>query len=235
MKWLGLAVILALFVACDLGGEINLDVVLKHTAEVVAVESSLLGEKQVVFVNLSWTWTYQRPDNGTVIVERSLDDSLGFVALDTLPMDSLMTFTDTDSVLHPERLVYYRLSRLYGTNVETFITTDVRIPAAQDFTQPSADTISSNDSTVTVAFAPIAGMDTTDVAIYQGGPTSIDSLLEFLTNPLFDTTITDTIVTFGAAEFGVDTVYTIRIRASKMAALDYITDTSIGFRAFLRH
>jgi hypothetical protein len=76
-----------------------------------------------------------------------------------------------------------------------------------------------------------------DIAIYKGAPKSIDSLINYLTNPLYDTTIADTILYISRADslFPIDTVpYTIKISSSKMANLDYITDTSIGFRAFIR-
>lgn len=237
-KFIGFALLLLVF--CETGFEINLACVLKHTAEVVKVETSLLGEKDQVFVNLSWRWTYQRPVGDAVIVERSIGDSTHFVAVDTIsPIDSVMYFNDNDTILNPDGLVYYRLGFLNGKNVEYFDTTDFQIPTVQNFYKPDTEFITVTDDTLRIVFAKLSGLDTTDIAIYKGGPTSIDSLLNFLTNPLFDTTIVDTILKIAKADslFPVDTLtpYTIKISSSKMAGLDYITDTSIGFRAFIRN
>jgi hypothetical protein len=66
-KMIGFLVIL-IFLSCETGIEINLDCVLKHTAEVLKLESDLLGEREDVLVNLSWTWILGTPDGEGIIV-----------------------------------------------------------------------------------------------------------------------------------------------------------------------
>ncbi|MCX7995897.1 MAG: hypothetical protein N3A65_09055 [candidate division WOR-3 bacterium] len=225
-----------IFFACESGVEINLECWVKHTCEVVNVETSILGEKTRVFINLTWGWTLQRPQIDAVIVERS-SDSTTFIALDTIPVDTVMSFNDSDTMLIPSTKVYYRLKSLYGKDTDHIIDIAVNIPSPQNFYRPDSEYISIPNDTLCICFARIPGFDTTDVAIYKGAPSSIDSLLHNLTNPLFDTTVADTIIYITNVDslIPVDTIpYTIRISSSKISALDYITDTSIGFRAFIR-
>ncbi|MEO0162478.1 MAG: hypothetical protein ABIL39_02110 [candidate division WOR-3 bacterium] len=227
---------LFLLIACESGMEVNLECWVKHTCQVVNVETSILGEKTRVFVNLTWGWTLQRPQIDAVIVERS-GDSTNFVALDTVPCDTLMFFNDADTTLRPNTKVYYRLKSLYGKATEHIIDVTVNIPAPQHFYQPDTEFVTIPNDTLWICFARLPGFDTTDITIYKGAAKSVDSLLHNLTNPLFDTTIVDTIIYITNVDsiLPVDTVpYTIKISSSKMAALDYITDTSIGFRAFVR-
>ncbi|MEO0095361.1 MAG: hypothetical protein ABIL46_08190 [candidate division WOR-3 bacterium] len=233
-KLYGFLVVL-IFIGCETGMEVNLECWVKHTAEVVNVETSILGEKSQVFINLTWGWTLQRPQIDAVIVERS-SDSTNFVALDTVPIDTIMYFNDADTLLRPNTKVYYRLNSLYGKATEHIIDVSVLIPPAQNFHKPDTEFITITD-TLTISFARIPEFDTTDIAVYKGAPKSIDSLLNYLKNPLFDTTIVDTIINISNADslFPADSVpYTIKISSSKMSGLDYITDTSIGFRAFIR-
>jgi len=225
------------FVTCESGFEINLDCWVKHTSDVIGVETSILGEKSQVFVNLTWGWIYQRPSIDAVIIERSIGDSTHYVTIDTVLIDTVMFFNDTDSLLQPNSTVYYRLNSLNGKAVETFKEVKVEIPSVQHFYKPDSEFISIVNDTLCVSFTRLSGFDTTDIAIYKGAPKSIDSLLNYLTNLLFDTTIADTIINISNADslFPIDTVpYTIKISSSKITVLDYITDTSIGFRAFIR-
>ncbi|MGQ9465700.1 MAG: hypothetical protein ACUVQ4_08360 [bacterium] len=226
-----------IFLACESGFEINLECWVKHTSEVIGVETSILGEKSQVFVNLTWGWVYQRPAIDAVIIDRSIGDSTHYVTVDTVVIDTVMFFNDADSVLQPNSVVYYRLNSLNGKAVETFKEVKVEIPPAQNFYRPDSEFISINNDTLCISFARLSGFDTTDIAIYKGAPKSIDSLLNYLTNPLYDTTIADTIINISNADslFPVDTIpYTIKISSSRITLLDYITDTSIGFRAFIR-
>ncbi|MEO0206649.1 MAG: hypothetical protein ABIL22_08260, partial [candidate division WOR-3 bacterium] len=236
MKRLCWLLIFSLFVACESGFEINLECWVKHTSEVIGVETSILGEKSQVFVNLTWGWVYQRPAIDAVIIDRSMGDSTHYVTIDTVfEMDTVMFFNDADSLLMPNTIVYYRLNSLNGKAVETFKEVKVEIPPAQHFYKPDSEFISILNDTLCISFARLSGFDTTDIAIYKGAPKSIDSLLNYLTNPLYETTIADTVLNISNADslFPVDTIpYTIRISSSKISALDLITDTSIGFRAF---
>lgn len=236
MKKLCAFLVVLMTIGCKTGINVNLECWIKHTSEVINVETSILGEKSQVFVNLTWGWTLQRPQIDAVIVERS-NDSTNFVALDTIPVDTIMYFNDTDSLLRPNTKVYYRLNSLYGKATDHIIDVSVKIPPVQHFYKPDTEFISILNDTLDIAFARILGFDTTDIAIYKGAPKSIDSLLKYLTNPLYDTTIADTILSISNANslFPSDTIpYTIKISSSKMSQLDYITDTSIGFRAFVR-
>jgi hypothetical protein len=232
-KIISAAFILALM-ACETGFDVNLTCVSWHTAQSVAVESSLLGEKDQVIVTLLWKWTYQKPQGDAVIVDRSIGGSTSYVTVDTVwDIDTLMSFIDTDSILQPGGQVSYRLAMFNGTAVNYFDTIDFELPAAQNFYQPDQDTLS--DTTLQIIFARIPGMDSTNIAIYEGGPTSVDSLLNFLTNPLFDTTVADT--AFMISNVSVllpDTLmpYTIKLMSTELS--DLSTDASIGFRAFVR-
>jgi hypothetical protein len=241
-KFLMISSILIL-VACNTGLEINTECVLKHTAEMVKFENTA-GDIEEVFVNLSWTWVYTTPNGDGVIVERQITsdyDSIGYVDSIT----SLMTFTDTSDLLEPNLPVSYRLGFLVGKSVDYFVTTDFTIPGTQHFVQPDTEFITiDTTATLTIEFAALAGFDETDVAIYKTSFTDIDSvintpleeLLEILTNPLVDTTLTNTqLVVYGADTlFGTLSFYIIKISSSKIGQLDYITDTSIGLRAFIR-
>ena len=231
--------------ACNTGLEINTECVLKHTAEMVKFENTA-GDTEEAFVNLSWTWVYTTPNGDGVIVERQISsdyDSIGYVDSIT----SLMTFTDTSDLLEPNLAVSYRLGFLVGKSVDYFVTTDCTIPGTQHFVQPDTEFITIDTTataTLTINFSALAGFDETDVAIYETSFSQIDSilntpleeLLEILTNPLVDTTLTNTqLVVYGANTlFGTLSFYIIKISSSKIGQLDYITDTSIGLRAFMR-
>ncbi len=238
MKRLGWLLIFSLvFFACESGFEINLDCWVKHTSQVIGVETSILGEKSQVFVNLTWGWVYQRPAIDAVIIERSIGDSTHYVVIDTVMIDTLMFYNDGDSILQPNSTVYYRLNSLNGKAVESFKEVKVEIPPAQHFYAPDSEFITISNDTLSIIFARLNGFDTTDVAIYKGAPKSLDSLLNFLTDPIYDTTIADTVLRIANADslFPVDTIpYTIRINSSRIALIDFITDTSMGFRAFIR-
>lgn len=231
--------------ACNTGLEINTECVLKHTAEMVKFENTA-GDIEEVFVNLSWTWVYTTPNGDGVIVERQISsdyDSIGYVDSIT----SLMTFTDTSDLLEANLSVSYRLSFLVGKAVDDFVTADFTIPGTQHFVQPDTEFITIDTTataTLTINFSALAGFDETDVAIYETSFSQIDSilntpieeLLQILTNPLVDTTLTNTqLVVYGADTlFGTLSFYIIKISSSKIGQLDYITDTSIGLRAFMR-
>ena len=236
MKKIIIAAFILALMACETGFDVNLTCVSWHTAQSVAVESSLLGEKDQVFVTLLWRWTYQKPQGDAVIVERSVDGSASYVTVDTVwNIDTLMSFIDSDTVLQPGGQVSYMLSMLNATAVNPFDTIDFELPVAQNFYQPAQDTLSAADTTLQLIFADIPGMDSTNIAIYEGGPTSIDSLLNFLTNPLFTITVADTVfVISNVNSLLPDTLmpYTIKLMSTKLS--DLSTDASVGFRAFVR-
>lgn len=228
------ALIILIFLSCDTGIEINLDCVLKHTTEVLKLESDLLGESEIVLVNLSWTWTLGRPDGEGIIVQRSIGDSNNFATIDTLsPIEDEMYYNDSDTILSANTLVYYRLGFLNDNSVDYFITTDISIPASQHFYEPAVDTLGGN--TLHITFAQLADFDACSISVYQAFTTEPESLIN-LTNSLFDTALSypDTSISIYMPEstFPDTMLYTIKLSSSKILTL--ITDTSIGFRAFFK-
>ena len=242
MKRITVLLSLLILATCNTGLEINTECVLKHTAEIVNFENTL-GDIEEALVNLSWTWVYGTPNGDGVIVERQIAsnyDSIGYVDSIT----SLMTFTDTSDLLEADLSVSYRLSFLVGKALDDFVTTDFTIPGTQHFVQPDTELITIANDTLIIEFTALAGFDETDVAIYKTSFTDIDSiiatpleeLLEILTNPVIDTTVTGTQLVIPGANALIETlaVHMIKISSSKIGELDYITDTSIGLRAFIR-
>ncbi|MGB3341534.1 MAG: hypothetical protein WBB37_08650 [bacterium] len=242
MKRIAVLMITLFLFTCNTGLEINTECVLKHTAEMVIFENTA-GDIEETLVNLSWTWVWGIPDGDGVIVERQLAssyDSIGYVS----PIGSLMTYTDTSNLLTPNADVSYRLGFLTGKAVDSLITADFTIPGTQHFVAPDTEFITIVDSTLTITFDVLTGFDETDIAIYRTSFTTIDSILntpvetilEILTNPLVDTTLTGTELIVYRADTLINTlaVHMIKISSSKIGQLDYITDTSIGLRAFIR-
>lgn len=228
------ALIILIFLSCDTGIEINLDCVLKHTTEVLKLESDLLGEREDVLVNLSWTWTFGRPDGEGIIVQRSIGDSNNFATIDTLsPIEDEMYYNDSDTILSANTIVYYRLGFLNDNSVDYFITTDVSIPASQHFYEPAEDTL--GDDTLHITFAQLADFDACSISVYQAFTTEPESLIN-LTNSLFDTALSypDTNISIYMPDttFPDTMLYTIKLSSSKILTL--ITDTSVGFRAFFK-
>jgi len=238
-KMIGFLVIL-IFLSCETGIEINLDCVLKHTAEMVKMESSA-GDTEKTFVNLSWTWVLRTPAGDGVIVERKIDTDFDSIAYVT-PIESLMTFTDTSALLESGIGVSYRLGLLDEGNVDYFDTTDFNIPESQHFWQPDTEFISIPNDTLEIIFSKLQEYDTTDVAIYKMLVSNIDSLfntpieeiLDALTDTVIDTTVTDTLVKIVVSNINTTSIHMIKISSSAISTLDYITDTSIGLRAFIR-
>lgn len=228
------ALIILIFLSCDTGIEINLDCVLKHTTEVLKLESDLLGEREDVLVNLSWTWTLGRPDGEGIIVQRSIGDSNNFATIDTLsPIEDEMYYNDSDTILSANTIVYYRLGFLNDNDVDYFITTDISIPASQHFYEPTVDTLGGD--TLHITFAQLADFDACSISVYQAFTTEPESLIN-LTNSLFDTALSypDTNISIYMPDttFPDTMLYTIKLSSSKILTL--ITDTSIGFRAFFK-
>ena len=228
--------------ACETGLQINTECVMKHTAETLRMETTASTVEQVI-VNLSWYWLWDTPESDGVIIERSLDteyDSIAFVQ----PVESLMTFFDTDTALHPNTEVSYRFTLLTGQARDEFSTLTFTIPAAQHFFSPDTEIldIAAGDS-LEVIFSMLSGFDSTSVALYETSFSDIDSLMstpvdelvETLLNPLVDTVVTDTILYIHGADTLIQTgsVYVVKVASSKV--LELITDTSVGLRPFLRN
>ncbi|MEO0142119.1 MAG: hypothetical protein ABIL15_02040 [candidate division WOR-3 bacterium] len=228
---------------CETGVEINLECWIKHTAEAVRLQSQVLGQREGAIVNLTWGWIHypgQKPNIDWVIVERSISDSTHYQTLDTLPVDSVMTFNDADTLLKPNMKVYYRLISLYGMKTDTFKVTAVDIPQAQRFYEPRTDTI--GNDTLPIVFARLSGFSDYKMEIFRTQASNIESLFVMpveslllnLTSCSFDTTITDTVITLFLADnvFPNNEVYAIKLTSSK--EIEYITDTSVGLRLYFK-
>lgn len=231
MKKIILAILVGFFfVSCESGLNINLNCVLKHTTQVVKLESGILGEKTQTLVNLTWTWILQPPGDA-VVIERSTD-STNWVVLDTMtPITAEMFFNDTDSSLIPGDTIWYNLGYISGGDIQYFITPKLVLPQAQHFYLPATDTI--GNDTLNIAFAKLIGFDEYILSLYKANVTQPESLMN-LQNPLWCDTLTDTTFFLPIPDslFADTAIYTIKIDASKVIQL--LTDGSFGFRAFFK-
>lgn len=219
------------FLSCETGLNLNLNCVLKHTTQVVKLESGLLGTKTQVLVNLSWTWIEQ-PSGDGVIVERSTD-STNWVIVDSIaPIAAEMTVNDTDSLLTPGDTIWYRLGYYSGADIQYFITPKLILPQSQHFYQPAADSITIDTAGLHVCFAKLPAFNNYKIELFKANVTQPESLMN-LTNPIWDTTITDTSIFIKPfPDTTVLTMYTVKISSSTIVQL--ITDGTYGFRAFFR-
>lgn len=239
-KLLLIAALLTMF-ACETGLELNLDIILKHTAEHVVLETTL-DTLEISIANLTWTWgIYGRPNADGVIIERQIDagfDSIGYVA----PIETLMTFFDTTEALEPGQTVTYKLKLKSGTAIDSMYTTDFTIPEAQHFFEPDSDFEQITDTIYTIKFQDLSMFDETDVELYKTSLTDFDSLLAqpltdiitSLSDTVFSTTVTEDSVCIPTANIDTLAIYIIKLSSSAMSNLDYITDTSIGLRPFIK-
>lgn len=233
--------VLLFALACETGLQINTECVMKHTSETLRMETTMSTVDQIV-VNLSWYWVWSTPESDGVIIERSLDTEFDSIAYVT-PVESLMTFFDTDTALQPGAEVSYRLSLLTGQARDEFSTLTFTIPGAQHFYAPDTEIVEiAADDSLEVIFSMLSGFDSTSVALYETSFSDIDSiasmpvedLVETLTSPLVDTVVTDTVLHLPGADTLVQTgsVYVLKVSSSKI--LDLVTDTSVGLRPFIR-
>jgi hypothetical protein len=232
MKKILLAVLIGLFfVSCESGLNINLTCVLKHTTQVVKLESGILGEKTQILVNLTWTWIQQPPGDG-VVVERSTD-SLSWITKDSLtPIAAEMIFNDTDSAITAGDTIWYRLGYYSGSEITYFITPKLILPQAQHFILPDTDFVTIDTTGLAICFAKLVDFDSFKVELFKANVTQPESLMN-LKDAIWDTTITDTtIIIKPFPDTTLLTMYTLKISSS--AILEFITDGSYGFRAFIR-
>jgi hypothetical protein len=235
-----IAAILTMF-ACETGLELNLDVILKHTAEHVVLETTL-DTVEMSITNLSWTWgIYGRPNANGVIIERDIGsgfDSIGYVE----PIETLMTFFDTTDALEPGRTVTYNLLLKSGTAIDSMYTTDFEIPEAQQFIEPDTDFVTMPDTIYTIKFQDLSMFEETEVELYKTSFTDFDSLLALpladivtsLTDTVFSATVTEDSVCIPTSNIDTLAIYIVKLSSSAMSGLDYITDTSIGLRPFIK-
>ncbi|KPJ72063.1 hypothetical protein AMJ52_07585 [candidate division TA06 bacterium DG_78] len=232
MKKLVIPIIFLIFLMCteDIS---RLDFDFEHATTVLKLQSAILGEKEQVYINIMVTFILTQPPGEGIVIERSIGDSTSFAAIDTvLGVNQYMSYTDEDTLLEPSSTVYYRLGFLENSTVDYFTTEKVDVPGSQLFYEPSEDTLG---DTLRIVFAQVSGFSDCDIALYEFTSAEPESLLN-LVDPLFDTTLTypnDTCVVYlPDSDYPDSMVYTIRISSSQ--SLPLITDTSVGFRAFLK-
>ncbi len=241
MKKIFVMFVILFALACETGLQINTECVMKHTAETLRMETTASTIDHVI-VNLTWYWVWSTPESDGVIIERSLDtdyDSIAYVQ----PVESLMTFFDTDTLLQPGTEVSYRLSLLTGQARDEFFTITFNTPNAQHFFAPDTEIvdIATGDS-LEIIFSTLTDFDSTSVALYETSfsdmdslvSTPVDELVEILLNPLVDTVVTDTVLYIPGADTLIQTgsVYVVKVTSSKI--LEFVTDTSVGLRPFIR-
>ncbi len=237
------AVIAMLIMACDSGVDVNPACIMKHTGLVTRLQSSL-DTVEIAAANLTWTWMYGISAGDGVIIERSLGsgyDSLDYVA----PIESLMIYTDISETLAAEMAVSYRLSLLTGKSVQCFDTVDFSLPAGQRIYAPDTEFVNIPNDTLLISFKRIAGYDTTDLELYRttyAVPETvlalpISSILDQMTNRVWHETTGDTIFRLSADTLLIDnnSVYVLKVSASKNPILGFITDTSVGLVVFKRY
>ena len=233
MKKITLISIFLLFLSCPLETNLDLSCLLEQTATTIKLESTLLGEDEEAFVSLVWTWLLERPSGGSIIIERSIADASNYQVIDTLTqIDSVMYYVDNDTILEPNIEYYYRLGFLKNSETDYFKTTSATIPASQHFYAPSSDTLG---DTLELAFAALENFSGCSIMIFKGMALDPESLLS-LADTLYQNSVNypETTLTIPLPDsiFPDDEIYTIKISSS--SALELITDTSIGFRAFFK-
>jgi hypothetical protein len=98
------------------------------------------------------------------------------------------------------------------------------------------------DTVFTIRFQDLADFEETDVELYRTSLTDIDSLLAqpladivtSLTDTVFSATVTEDSVCVPTANIDTLAIYIVKISSSAMSGLEYITDTSIGLRPFIK-
>jgi len=240
-KWLGLVIIIGVL-ACESLDEIDLDCLTWYVANLVKLESDLLGETDDVSVNVAWRWLLTRPSSGSVVVERSIGDMNDFELIATVsPIDTVMFYLDRDTLLEPNTTAYYRLGLFDGTDTDYFDTLEIMIPQVQHFYEPAQDTIA-ND-TLLLTFAQLSGFNDCEVSLYNAFATNPESLMNLL-NPVFIDTLTypetTLVLAMPDSAFPDTSLYTIRllslneIEVSGGSLTSIASTISTGFRAFFK-
>lgn len=243
MKILSIFMIALAFLTCNLLDEVDLGSIAWHATSVIRMESSLLGEATDISVNVAWRWLLERPSGEGIIVERSIGDASNYVVIDTVaPIETLMTYLDRDTILHPDMTVFYRLGFLDGGSIDYFKTVEVSLPPSQHFYAPVQDTI--GNDTLSVVFAQLAGFDDCEVSIYKAHATDPESLMN-LVDPLFVDTLaypeTLLVLPLPDSVYGDTSIYTIRllslneVEVSQGGLTNISTTLSSGFRAFFKN
>ncbi|HIE06232.1 MAG TPA: hypothetical protein EYP58_05470 [bacterium (Candidatus Stahlbacteria)] len=221
---------------CETGIEIDLSCWSKHTTQIFKVKGQIFetvfGQKPWGIINLTWGWTFQKPDGDSIIIERSVDDKSAYEYIGSTQIDTVMTYTDQDTIIVNNRTYWYQLSYAKDTEVNSIKEIYVLTPSYIGINHPSTDSVSIQTDTLLIRWND-AGFGDYNIDIYKANPTQLESLVN-LTNPIFSATVSDTVLTIAGADTLFDTLafYTIKVTGSEI--VEFITDTSIGFRAFFR-
>lgn len=240
-KWVGILCVLSIL-ACEELTKIDLDCLMWHVTSVVQLESTLLGERDDISVNLAWRWLLATPSGDGVVVERSIGSADDFTLLATvMPIENIMHYVDRDTILQPNTTAFYRLGFLEPTEVDYFDTLEVVIPPNQHFYEPAQDTIA-ND-TLNITFAQLGSFTECEVALYHAFVTDPESLMNLI-DPIFVDTLTypDTSLVLPIPDsiYPDTTIYTIRLLSLDEVEVSQGNLTSVsstlssGFRAFFK-
>lgn len=240
-KLVGILFILSIL-ACETLTEIDLDCLVWHVTSVIQLESTLLGERHDVSVNLAWRWVLATPSGDGVVVERSVGSTNDFTLLATVvPIEMTMHYLDRDTILQPNITVFYRLGFLEPTGANYFDTLEVVIPPNQHFYEPAQDTIA-ND-TLSITFTQLPDFNDCEVTLYKAFATDPESLMNLL-NPVFVDTLmypdTSLVLPMPDSIYPDTTIYTIRLLSFNEVEVSQGNLTSVsstlssGFRAFFK-
>ncbi len=222
-----------LVLSCESGININLQVAMKTTSHVIKLEGGRLGDRTQVIVNHTWTWI-QKPTGDSVIVERSLDSLNWTLVTVCKPITDEMTCTDSDSTLPAGDTVWYRMSYLSGEDNFNFVNPRVVLLPAQDFIEPSTDTLPSDD-TLDINVVYINGLNEYVFELYQADVTQPESLLNLINPVWVDTLVSATITKLPMSDsLYPDGIYTLKVSCTKITQLNVLSDGTHGFRAFAK-
>lgn len=223
------------YLGCEKTGvSINLTCVTKTTSIMTKVQSDILkelwGETEKGVVGITWKWTLKKPEGEGVVIERSEGDNSHFAIIDTVtPIDSVMTYMDTDTI-KPDTKYYYRLSFLKDGELTPFDTVNLTTLSYLSIEKPEGDTLSISNDTLIVSWHRVKGIDNYRIQVYKGTDTTS------LNKPLYDDTLTtkEELITrkVPAKDMPTFQVYVIKVTATRLA--EYFTDTSEGLKAFFR-
>lgn len=219
-------------VFCETGIEIDLSTWVKQTATAFRTRSQLLGEQEWPILNLTWGWTVQKPEGDSIIIERSPGQEENYIFLASTEVDTVMTYTDNDTVIKCGTWYKYRLSISSNSEINTIKEINVDLPWGINIWRPSQDTLSVQNDTLEIRWQLYNATEDFKLEIFKTDTLPVD--LMNLVNPAFSMTTSDTVamVEFPDSLFPPLSFYIIKVTYTEL--VEFITDTSVGFRAFFR-
>ncbi len=202
-----------------------------HASTIFSVQA-LDTSKTAGFVNFAYEFTSTITQTRVIVhrTDASTSDTLG------IELGKPVLYNDLDT-LAADHQYFYTLALLNG-GPTTYDTVTAKTLPEVVITSP-ADTATGD--VIDLVWYPISreGSKFSDykVELFKSG-TNPDSILHYLTNPIWDTTVTlsaaDTIgrVSFVRDTLTVNRPFTVRVTTSKVVKLNLLTDTSVGNRVF---